>query len=95
MKNYRINRIINQYKFLGEERKTTDNLKKKYVTFSNACFGTECFFTVSELGMFVTSIVIPVIIPFSLPVSVSLTICSAILVSISGLIVKTKRRFGN
>ena len=41
MKNYRINLIMNQYKYLDEERKTRSNLKKKYVKLTNACFGTE------------------------------------------------------
>ena len=44
MKNYRINHIMNQYKYLDEERNTRSNLKKKYVKLSNACFGTELFF---------------------------------------------------
>jgi len=31
MNDYRINRLMNQYKFLDEERKTRSNLKKKCV----------------------------------------------------------------
>jgi hypothetical protein len=78
MYNYRINRIMSQYKFLEEERKTRSNLKKKYVKLSNACLGTEVFITVSELGMVGTSIALPVIIPFSIPISVGLTTCATI-----------------
>jgi hypothetical protein len=37
MNNYRINHIMNQYKYLDEERKTRNNLKKKYTKLSNAC----------------------------------------------------------
>jgi len=79
MNNYRINRIMNQYKYLDEERKTINNLKKKYVKLSNACLGTEFFITVSELGMVGTSNALPIIIPFSMPISVTLTTFSTIL----------------
>jgi len=89
MNNYRINHIMNQYKYLDEERKTRNNLKKKYDKLSNACFGAEFFMTVSELGIVGTSIALPVMIPFSVPVSVALTTCLAILRSTNGLITKT------
>jgi len=88
MNNYRINRIVNQYKYLDEERKTRRNLKKKYVKLSNACLGTEGFITVSELGMVGTSIDLPVIIPFSVPTSVGLTTCATNLRPASSLIAK-------
>ena len=88
MNNYRINNIMNQYKFLDEERKIRNYLKNKYVKLSNACFGTEIFITVSELGTVGTSIALPVIIPFSLPLSVRLTTCATILRSTSGFITK-------
>lgn len=88
MNNYRINHIMNQYKYLDEERKTRNNLKKKYGKLSNACYGTELFMTVSELGIVGTSLVLPVMIPFSVPVSVTLTTCLAILRSTTGFIKK-------
>jgi len=88
MKNYRINHIMNQYKYLDEERKTRSNLKKKYVKLSNACFVTELFLTISELGIVGTSLVLPAIIPCSLPVSVALTTCLAILRSTNNFITK-------
>jgi hypothetical protein len=88
MNNYRINHIMNQYKYLDEERKTRSNLKKKYDKLSAACFGTDFFITVSELGIVGTSIALPVMIPFSVPVSVTLTACLAILRSTNGFITK-------
>ena len=88
MKNYRINHIMNQYKYLDEERKTRSNLKKKYVKLSNACFVTETFLTISELGIVGTSLVLLVMIPCSLPVSVALTTCLAILRSTRNFITK-------
>ena len=72
MNNYRINRIMNQYKYLDEERKTRNNLKKKYIKLSNACLGTEFFISVSEFAMVGTSIAVPIIIPVSVPISVAL-----------------------
>jgi len=88
MKNYQINHIMNQYKYLYEKRKTRNNLKKKYVKLTNACLGREFFITVSELGMVGTSIALPIIIPFRVPISVTLTTCSTILRSTNGLIAK-------
>ena len=88
MKNYRINHIMNQYKYLDEERKTRSNLKKKYVKLSNACFVTELFLTISELGIVGTSLVLPVMIPCSVPLSVALTTCLAILRSTNNFITK-------
>ena len=79
---------MNQYKYLDEDRRTRNNLKKKYVKLSNACFGTEFFIKVSELGIVGTSIALPVLIPISAPISVALTSCLAILRSTSGLITK-------
>jgi len=96
MNNYRINRIMNQCKYLDEERKTRSNLKKKYVKLSNVCLGTEIFITVSESGIAGTSIALPIIIPVSVPISVALTTCSTILRSISRLITKKNQlTFGN
>jgi len=74
MNNYRINRKMDQYKYLDEERKTRNILKKKYRKLSNASLGTEFLITVSELGMVVTSIALPVIIPVSVIISVALHI---------------------
>ena len=74
MNNYRINRIMDQYKYLDEERKTRNILKNKYRKLSNASLGTEFLITVSELGMVVTSIALPVIIPVSVIISVALHI---------------------
>jgi hypothetical protein len=79
---------MNQYKYLDEESKTRSNLKKKYNKLSNACFGTEFFITVSELGIVGTSIALPIMIPFSVPISVVLTSCLAILRSTNGFITK-------
>jgi len=61
---------------------------KKYVKLSYACFGTEFFITVSELGIVGASVALPIMIPFSAPVSVALTACLAILRSTNGLITK-------
>ena len=58
MNNYRINRIVNQYKYLDEERKTRNNLKKKYIKLSNACLGTEFLISVTELSMVGTSVAV-------------------------------------
>jgi hypothetical protein len=88
MNNYRINRIMNQHKYLDEERKARNSLKKKYIKLSNVCLGTEIFITVSELGMAGTSIAVPINIPVSVPISVALTTCSSILRSISRLVTK-------
>ena len=88
MNNYRINRIMDQYKYLDEERKTRNILRKKYTNLSNACLGTEFLITVSELGTVVTSIALPVIIPVSVIISVALTSFSTVLRSTSGLITK-------
>jgi predicted metal-dependent hydrolase len=79
---------MNQYKYLDQERKTRNNLKKKCMKLSNAFLRTEFLITVSELGMVGTSITVPIIIPVSLPISVALTICSTFLRSTSGLITK-------
>ena len=95
MNNYRINHIINQYKYLDDERKTRNNFKKKYVKLSNGCFGTEFSITVSELEIVGTSIALPVMIPISVPVSVVLTSCLAILRSTSGLIAINQQTFQN
>lgn len=73
LNNYRINCIMNQYKYLDEERKTRNNLKKKYTKLSKACHGTEFFIAISDLGMVGTSISVPVMIPVSAPISVALT----------------------
>jgi hypothetical protein len=81
MSEFRINRIMDQYMYLDEERKTRNNLKKKYTRVSNVCLGTELFIIVSELGITGTSIALPVIMPVSAPV-VALTTCSTILKSI-------------
>jgi hypothetical protein len=83
---------MNQYKYLDEERKTRNNLKKKYMKLSNAFLGTEFLITISELGMVGTSIAVPIIIPVSLPISVALTTCSKILRSKSGLITKKNNK---
>jgi hypothetical protein len=69
---------MNQYKYLDEERKARNSLKKKYVKLSNVCLGTEIFITVLELGIAGTSIAVPIIIPVSVPIPVALTTCSTI-----------------
>jgi hypothetical protein len=79
---------MDQYKYLDKERKTRNNLKKKYTRLSNICLGTEFFIIVSELGITGISIALPVIMPVSAPVLVALTTCSAILKSIGRLITK-------
>jgi len=88
MNNNRINRIMDQYKYLDEERKPRNILKKKYRKLSNACLGTEFLITVSELEMVVTCIALPVIIRFSVTIYVALASCSTVLRSTSGLITK-------
>jgi len=88
MNNYRINHVMNQYKYLDEKRKARNSLKKKYTKLSNVCLGMEVFITISELGMEGTSIAVPIIIPVSVPISVALTTCSMILRSVSRLITK-------
>ena len=92
MNNYRINRIMNQYKYLDEERKTRNNLQNKYVRLSNAPLGMGFFTTVSESGMAGTSIAVPTILPVSVPISVASTTCSTILRSTNGLIAKTNQQ---
>jgi len=79
MNNYRINCIMNQYKYLDEERKTRNNLQNKYVKLSNARLGIEFFKAVSESGMVGSSLSIPIIVPVSVPISVASTTCSTIL----------------
>ena len=88
MNNYRINRIMHQYKCLDEERETRNSLKKKYIKLSNVCLGTEFFIMISELGLAGTSTALPIIVPVSVPISVALTTCSTILKSISRLITR-------
>lgn len=84
--NYKINRIMNHYKYLDDERKIRNNLKKRYNKVSNATFGVECVITVSEIGVMATTLAVPLLVPFSAPISVGLTTVIAILRSSSGLV---------
>lgn len=84
--NYKINRIMHQYKYLDEERIMRNRLKKKYKKVSNASFGIECFITASELGTVAASFVVPILVPISIPLSVGLTTIMAALRSTSGII---------
>ena len=43
LNNYRINRTMNQYKYLDAGRQTINNLTKQHTKLSNACLGTEIF----------------------------------------------------
>jgi len=88
MNNYRISRIMNQCKYLDEERKTRNNLQNKYFKLSNALLGMEFFVTVSESGMVGTSIAVPIIVPVSVLISVASATCSTILRLTNGLIEK-------
>lgn len=86
--NYKINRIMNQYKYLDDEKKTRNRLKKKYSKISMASFGIECFITASELGTVAVSLALPILVPISAPVSVGLTAIVAALRGTSGIIDK-------
>ena len=72
--NYRINRIMKQYKYLDEERKTRNILKKKFTKLLNVCLKTLFYIMVLELGIVETSIAVPTIMLVSAPMSVVLTI---------------------
>ena len=72
LKTYRINRILDQYKYLDEEIKVQNNLKKKYSKLSNICLGTEIFLIIFELGITGSTVAVPVITPFSAPTVVAL-----------------------
>lgn len=84
--NYRINRIMNHYKYLDEERKSRAALKKKYNKISNASFGIECVITTTEIATMVATLAVPILVPFSAPISVGLTTFMAVLRSSSGII---------
>ena len=79
--NYRLNRIMQDYKYLDDEIKMRINLKKRYKKLSNAISMTDYLIILSELGMVGSSIALPIITPFSVPVSVGLTVSSTILKS--------------
>lgn len=86
--NYRINRIMNHYKYLDEERAKREALKNKYNKLSTTCFESEVILSLAELGMVGTSLALPIIIPFSIPIPVGLTTVCTVLRSTSGLIGK-------
>jgi hypothetical protein len=88
VKNYRINRILDQYKYLGEEIKTRNNLKKKYTGLSNILLGTEIFLITLELGLVGSTIALPVITPVSAPIVVALTTCSTVSKSVGRLVAR-------
>jgi len=79
MDEFRINRITDKYKYLDEEIKARNNLKKKYTKLSNIYLGIEAFLLIFELGITGSTIVVPVIVPISAPIVVGLTTCSAVL----------------
>jgi len=76
--NYRLNRIMQDYKYLDDEIKTRTNLKKRYKKISNTISATDYLIILSELGMVGSSIALPIIIPFSVPISIGLTVFSTI-----------------
>ena len=88
MDEFRINRITEKYKYLDEEIKTRNNLKKKYTRASNVFLGIEAFLLIVELGITGSTIAVPVIVPISASNVVGLTACSAVLKLISSLITK-------
>jgi len=88
MDEFRINRITDKYKYLDEEIKARNNLKKKYTKLSNVCLEIEAFLLIFELGITGSTIAVPVIEPISAPIVVALTACSAVLKPISSLITK-------
>jgi len=88
LKNYRINRILDQYKYLDEEIKARNNLKKIYAKLSHICLGTEILLIAFELGITGRTIALPVITPVSALIVVTLVTCSTILKSIGRLITR-------
>ena len=88
MDEFRINRITDKYKYLDEEIKVRNNLKKKYTRLSNIFIGTEIILIAFELGITGSTITLPVITPVSTPIIVALTTCSTILKSVGRLITK-------
>jgi len=88
MDEFRINRITQKYKYLDEEIKARNNVKKKYTRASNVFLGIEAFLLIFEMGITGSTIAVPVILPISAPIFVGLTACSAVLMSISSLITK-------
>jgi len=88
MDEFRTNRITEKYKYLDEEIKARNNLKKKYTRASNIFLGIEAFLLIFELGITRSTIAVPVITPISAPIVVGLTACSAVLKSISSMITK-------
>lgn len=86
--NYRLNRIMQNYKYLDDEIKTRINLKKRYKKISNTISATDYLIIVSELGIVGSSIAIPIITPFSVPISIGLTVFSTIFKSSWGYLNK-------
>jgi len=86
--NYRLNKIMQDYKYLDDEIKMRINLKKRYKKFSSTISITDYLIILSELGMVGSSIAIPIITPFSVPISVGLTVFSTVLKSSWGYLSK-------
>jgi hypothetical protein len=88
LKNYRINRTLDQYKYLDDEIKARNNLKEKNTKLSNIFLGTEISLIMFQLGITGSTIALPVITPFSVPIVVALTTCSTVLKSIDRLVTR-------
>lgn len=76
--NYRLNRVMQNYKYLDDEISTRIILKKRYKKFSNTISAADYLIILSELGMAGSSIALPIITPISVPISIGLTVFSTV-----------------
>jgi hypothetical protein len=88
VENYRINRVLDQYKYLDEEVQARNYLKEKYTKLSNILLGTEMFLITVELRLTGSTITLPLITPVSVPIVVALTTCSTILKTVGRLVTR-------
>lgn len=77
-KDYRLNHINDRKAYLDLERRTRENLKKKYTKADRVVFGTECTFAITELALTVSAFIFPPMVLIAGPVCLGLTIANRV-----------------